>query len=555
MRWAAVLMAAGSLLFAAPAVAQSSASTAADPNALSTPPTQDKPPPGHALSAVQAIAIAGRVPKISAEERANPGSHAEASLKGTNRWQVSYFAKPSKDGVRGKEIAQVLIDDRSGKVLEAWTGFQVAWSMARGYPGAFGRKVNALYVWLPMCLLFLAPFISIRRPWRMVHLDLLVLVAGFSVSLAFFNAGKIGASVPLIYPVLIYLMARMIWLARRRESDRDNGSFPLNVPISWLFVGLVFLVGFRVGLNLTNSNVIDVGYSGVIGADRLIDGSSLYGNFPADNAHGDTYGPVAYYAYVPLEQAFPWSGKWDDLPAAHGAAVAFDLLAIAGLWLLGLRLRGPRLGAVLAYAWAACPITLLVANSNANDSLVAVFLIGALLLAARPVGRGAMVALAGMTKFAPLGLGPLFASHRRNPQEPLRITDFASYAVAFAVVVAVTMLPVILGDDGLSTFYDSTLRFQDDRGSPFSIWGIVGGLDGFQTAAKLAAGLFAIAAALIPRRRDVVGLAAMAAAVLIALQLGITHWFYLYAAWFLPFIFVVLFGRWSEGERDPVATP
>ena len=76
-----------------------------------------------------------------------------------------------------------------------------------------------------------------------------------------------------------------------------------------------------------------------------------------------------------------------------------------------------------------------------------------------------------------------------------------------------------------------------------------------QTAAKLAAGLFAIAAALIPRRRDVVGLAAMAAAVLIALQLGITHWFYLYAAWFLPFIFVVLFGRWSEGERDPVATP
>ena len=30
--------------------------------------------------------------------------------------------------------------------------------MARGYPGAFGRRVNALYVWLPLCLLFLAPF-------------------------------------------------------------------------------------------------------------------------------------------------------------------------------------------------------------------------------------------------------------------------------------------------------------------------------------------------------------------------------------------------------------
>ena len=31
----------------------------------------------------------------------------------------------------------------------------------------------------------------------------------------------------------------------------------------------------------------------------------------------------------PFEQALPWSGGWDDLPAAHGAAIAFDLLAIA----------------------------------------------------------------------------------------------------------------------------------------------------------------------------------------------------------------------------------
>ena len=46
------------------------------------------------------------------------------------------------------------------RVTEAWTGFQVAWSMARGYPGAFGRQVNALYVWLPMCVLFLVPVLA-----------------------------------------------------------------------------------------------------------------------------------------------------------------------------------------------------------------------------------------------------------------------------------------------------------------------------------------------------------------------------------------------------------
>ena len=121
-----------------------------------------------------------------------------------------------------------------------------------------------------MCVLFLAPFVSLRRPWRMLHLDLLVLVAGFSVSLAFFNAGRIGVSVPLVYPRPA-LPARPGWpgCARRRETTRDHGPFPLTVPVTWLLVGLVFLVGFRVGLNLTNSNVIDVGYSGVIGADRL----------------------------------------------------------------------------------------------------------------------------------------------------------------------------------------------------------------------------------------------------------------------------------------------
>ena len=43
----------------------------------------------------------------------------------------------------GDEVVQVQVDDRSGAVLEQWSGDQVAWTMARGYPGAFGRKLNA----------------------------------------------------------------------------------------------------------------------------------------------------------------------------------------------------------------------------------------------------------------------------------------------------------------------------------------------------------------------------------------------------------------------------
>ena len=57
------------------------------------------------------------------------------------------------------------------------------------------------------------------------------------------------------------------------------------------------------------------------------------------------------------------------------------------------------------------------------------------------------------------------------------------------------------------------------------------------------AALLAVAVALVPRRRDVIGLAALAAAVLIALQLGVTHWFYLYIVWFFGPVMVALLGR------------
>ena len=47
-----------------------------------------------------------------------------------------------------KEIGQVLIADATGKVMEQWTGPQVAWTMARGYPGDPGTRqpVHTVYV-------------------------------------------------------------------------------------------------------------------------------------------------------------------------------------------------------------------------------------------------------------------------------------------------------------------------------------------------------------------------------------------------------------------------
>jgi hypothetical protein len=512
-------------------------------------------PAGRRLSPDDVLAIAAKLPKMRAVRREYPGSYGGAYLKGPFRWQVSYFNRTGK-----KEIGQVIISDIDGHVLEQWTGFQVAWTMARGYPGAFGRHVNSLYVWLPMCALFLIPFLNFRRPFSLLHLDLLVLLS-FSVSLAFFNHADIYASVPLSYPPMLYLLARMLWLMRRQRSPGASRHPPLRllVPTPWLAVAVVFLIGFRVGLNVTDGNVIDVGYAGVIGAQRVVDGGPLYGHYPSDNEHGDTYGPVNYEAYVPFEQIFGFSGTWDDLPAAHAAAVFFDLLAVALLFLIGRRMRGPTLGVALAYGWVSFPFTLYALESNANDTLVAALVLAALLAAsyrnrAAPAARGALAALAGLTKFAPLALAPIFAAHGMRELAPRRrALALSLFALSFAATAAVVSIPA-LAHDSLHTIYERTIVYQANRGSPFSVWGLYGGLHGVEVGVEIAAVVLALALAVVPRRPDLVGLAAAAGATIIALQLGIEHWFYLYIPWFFPLVLIALLGRLSDPQPAvPVA--
>jgi hypothetical protein len=533
-------------------------------------PASDTPPAGRRLSANQVLKIAGALPKMRAVRAKYPGSYGGAYLKVPFHWQVSYFSRNGK-----KEIGQVIIDDLSGRVLEQWTGFQVAWTMARGYKGAFGRHVNALYIWLPLCVLFFLPFFDFRRPFSLLHLDLLVLLS-FSVSLAFFNHGRIYGSVPLAYPPLLYLLARMLALCRRARRPPPARRLRLLVPVPWLALAVVFLIGFRVALNVTDANVIDVGYAGVIGAHQIVHNKPLYGHYPADNEHGDTYGPVTYEAYVPFEQIFGWSGKWDDLPAAHAAAVVFDLLAIALLFLIGRRVRGPALGVALAYAWVSYPFTLFALQSNSNDTLVAVLVLAAVLAATYrstlgSAARGAFTALAGLTKFAPLALAPLMATHglwetpvpgpagpdeeflaRRRQFARTRVLTFAVFIAAFLATIALVSIPG-LTHDSLHTIYQRTFAYQSDRGSPFSVWGLYGGLGGLQRAVEIAVVVLALALAVVPRRADIAGLGAACAAVMIAVQLGIDHWFYLYIPWFFPLVMLALLGGFGATENPPAA--
>jgi hypothetical protein len=497
----------------------------------------------------EARQIADRDPKVIDQRRKNDHLSSTASMV-EGSWEVSYHAGTER-------VALVIVDPATGEVLESWTGYQVAWKMARGYSGSFGHRLNAPYVFLPLCALFLIGLIDWRRPMRVANLDLIVLL-GFGASHFFFNRGEIGVSVPLQYPVLAYLFVRALWIGLGR--GRGGGIRPV-WPAAWLAIAALFLVGLRAGLNIADSGTIDVGYAGVVGADLIAHGEPLYDNFPGDVSEGDTYGPVSYLAYVPLEAIWPWHGAWDDLPAAHGAAVAFDLVTLALLVLLGFRLRpgrdGRMLAATLAFGWAAFPYTAYVLESNSNDTLVAALLVATLLLLARPIARGAMLAMATLTKFAPALLAPMLATYRPAASEvgggksPRERAPTAAFVAAFTITTALLMLwPAI--DPGLGTVWGRTIAYQAGRDSPFSIWGQVAGLEPLRIAILVATGALAVALAFWPRDKSFTQVAALGAALLIALQLTAQHWFYLYIVWFYPLLLVSI----SAPETDTgVASP
>jgi hypothetical protein len=492
----------------------------------------DRAPPGFELTPLEAIAIADRTETVRDEVAEDGDAEPRALTQGRCRWQVSYYAGD-------REVARVAIDDRTGTVLEAFRDHQVGSELARGYEDAIAQKVNAPYVWLPLCALFLLPFVDPRRPLRLLHLDLLV-VLGLGVSLFFFNRGEITASVPLSYPVLAYVLGRMLWAGARPRTEA--GPLIPWAPLRWLAVGAIALAVVRIALNVVDSRVIDVGVAGVIGADRIAQGESLYeGGFsPGLDLRGDVYGPANYLAYVPFELIFPWDGEWDSVPAAHAAAIAFDLLTAFGLLLLGRRLRsggeGSALGIALAFAWLACPFTLYTMNANANDSLIAALVVGAMVALSSAPARGAMIALASGAKFGPAALAPLFATGTGER----RWRSALLFGLAFAAVAAVLVVPFV-PDGGLREMYDRTLGYQAARSSPFSVWGLAPSLDWLEPVVRVAAVAFAVAVAFWPQRKTAVELAALAAAVIVAVQLGAAHWFYFYVVWFLPPYLVTAF--------------
>jgi hypothetical protein len=142
-------------------------------------------------------------------------------------------------------------------------------------------------------------------------------------------------------------------------------------------------------------------------------------------------------------------------------------------------------------------------------------------------------------------VAPLWATY-----PTLELRRLVRFALAFLAATLLAFSILLLEPslwEAVRTFWERTIGFQSGRDSPFSIWGWgqyhargIPDVGFLQPVVALLAVLLALVVAVRPRRKGPVELAALTAAVLAAFQLTLTHWFYLYLPWVVPFVFLWL---------------
>jgi hypothetical protein len=408
--------------------------------------------------------------------------------------------------------------------------------------GAF--TLHPLLIAVPSAACFVLGLLDWRHPWRVEHLDLLAL-AGFVPVAMLISDDVSRAGLYLAAVCLGWLFARMLGAtfgAWRMPELRPS------ISSQRLGLAIVILLLIRIG-SLAGGNILDVGQASSLGAWRILHGLHLYGAASWTGPGGlriyrpDSYGPFAYYAYIPFVAIFP------PAPALLGTllpAACFDALTLAGLHKLGQRLGGRPLAYAFMFAYLLYPFPDLSLTAQTNDALVAALCVWTVVAAERPVRRGVLIAAAALTKFLPALLALQFLGVRQGRSR---------YALTLAASLA-AMLAWPLITSGPTQFLGSTLGyqlFQRGGGIQFSIWTYM------PHAAMVARPVLAAALVLLalspmvrPPVQDARQHAALAAALLIGAQLLLGYWFYSYLTWCYPLLIIAMIHAPSD---HPAADP
>lgn len=392
---------------------------------------------------------------------------------------------------------------------------------------------------VPSAACFVLGLADWHHPWRVEHLDLLALAGFFPVAML------ISDDLPqpglwLAAGCLGWLSVRMAgaWYGTWRMPELRPA-----VSSRWLGLAIAILLLVRVG-SVAEGNILDVGQASSLGAWRLLHGLHLYGAVSWQGPGGlrlyrpDSYGPFAYYAYIPFVAIFPTA------PAQLATllpAVCFDALTLAGLGILGRRLGGRPLAQAFMFAYLLYPFPDLSLTAQTNDGLIAALCVWSIVAATqRPAARGLLMAAAVLTKFLPALLALQFLGDRRGR---------VRYALALGCSLA-AMLAWPLITSGPAAFLDSTFGYQlvqRGGGVQFSIWTY---LPQVETVARPVLAAVLVLLALSPALRapaeDPRQRAALAGALLTGGQLLLGYWFYTYLTWCYPLLIVAMIRARSE---------
>jgi hypothetical protein len=391
---------------------------------------------------------------------------------------------------------------------------------------------------LPVLIGFVVVFLAatLRVPLvRRENLDAAAL-ASLTVPIVLVNERYLELSVLCGAALLAFLGWRCLTVAAAGCSE--GGSFLVErLPARATTLTAVGAAGALALVSIPGGLVSDVGYASMAGATQILDGRLPYGNLPTDGlVHGDTYPLLAYLAYVPAALISPVYHAFADLDGALWVATAF---ALAAALVLG-RVGGPR----SALAFLAFPPLMVAASSGSNDTVAAALVACVLAAAARAGAASGALAAAAWVKVAPAAVLPIWFARGRRSAIPV--------AVAVAVTVATAGFVFALGGPAGFAEMARSLSFQAERGSFMSVWAEIdfpAAQIAFQAAlitGIVMAGLWAW------RDRALAGdarrLAALAAAVLIGVQLAVNHWSATYLAWLFPLLAVALL---SGGRSTP----
>ena len=133
-----------------------------------------------------------------------------------------------------------------------WTGFQVAWTMARGYPGAFGAQgqravdLDPAVRAVPRCRSS-----TWRRPLSLLHLDLLVLLALLGLARVLQRRADRRHRRRSSIRRCCTCWCACCWIARAAApAARRSAAAPARAGRRGWPSASVFLLGFRIGLNV-----------------------------------------------------------------------------------------------------------------------------------------------------------------------------------------------------------------------------------------------------------------------------------------------------------------